>query len=547
MIDTDRSSLSEAHLRLLQSVVLHAEAGDEPATTSVHEAAKTGVGMAEALARDGWAKDVLDSTGRAPLHWAARQGHVEATQLLIEAGADVNIENGSKSTPVMIAAMNDEADCMRRLLLAGCRVDKGDDFGDTALHLAALFGSVEAVRLLLSVGGKASASAGNVEHVLPLHRLAHSLKKRATSQAIEQIAGLLLEASPESLESRDADGCTPILVALGLDNLPLARCLVRAGASLNVVDSYGRNLLHIAARHSTAATIEFLLEAEQGDAAGQMDKIDHRLPNNYDYTPWDGFIFVVHAPPRASPGRYPDRRTRDAFVKLYRAIRDRNIRYDISALQATINALSDYNNVTAQSCLCGLAARKAEGRHTALANFYRALSQQVNAGEIEAATRGIREDLDDLLREVDSSPWNQKPLIPVFEGAHWCQWVDFAGTSLWIEPVEAILDKSFSNIYETEEAQAEIETESQKEEEEEEEEEAEAEAEEEEEEEEEAEAEAEEEEEEEAEALEMGRKVDCDRITRIYSHERRLLYDRKADLCSPREFLQRYEQDRAGT
>lgn len=507
-------------------MVSFSEADDGPATTRVHEAAKTGLGIADALAQDEWAKDELDSTGQAPLHWAVARGYVEATQLLIDKRANVNIESGHKQTPLMVAAFNDETDCMSRLLLAGCRVDKVDVFGDTALHHAAAHGSVEAVRLLLSVGPKGSASVENVSLERPLHSLAESHENGATSEAIERIAGLLLETAPKSLESRNGYGNTPLSAALFHNNLPLLRYLVRAGASLNVLDSSGRNLLHTVALSSTATAIEFLLEAEQGDAAGQMDKIDHRLPDNNDKTPWDQFMRAVHVPPWLFHGRHPDGRTRDAFVKLYRAIRDRNIRYDISVLQHTMDTLSKHDTLTAQSYLHGLAAHKAEGRQPARANFYRAFSQQIRVGEIEAATLGIQEDLDDLVGELDSSLGDQKPLIPVFEGAHWCQWVDFPSTSMWIEPVEAILDRSASKIYETEEAQGEIVSESE-----------------------------EEEEEEvrdheprwyEEKVFEVDRKVDCDRITRIYCDKGKLLYDRERDLRSPREFLQRYEQNGAG-
>jgi ankyrin repeat protein len=520
-------------LRLLQSVVSFSEVGDEPETTSVHEAAKTGLGMAEALAQDGWAKDMPDSTGMVPLHWAAARGHVEATQMLIDKRADVNVVDGDNFTPLNVAALNDEAECMRRLLLAGCRVDKVDMQGDTALHLAAAYGSVEAVRLLLSVGAKGSACAENVDRPRPLHRLAESHKIGATSEAIERTAGLLLAASAESLESRDRYGSTPFFKALVYDNLPLVRYLVRAGALLNVVnDVIGCNLLHIVALSSTATTVEFLLEAEQCDATGQMDNIDHRLPDNYDGTPWDEFMHAVHAPPWVVDRRHPDRRTRRAFVKLYRAIRDRNIRHDISILQSTVDALSKHDTFVAQSYLSDLAARKAECHNTARANFYRAFSQQVKAGETEAASLGIQEDLGDLFDELDSSPWDQDHAFHVFEGAHWCQWVDFPGTSLWIEPVDAILDKSSSNIYETEEPQGEVVPEG-------------------EEEEKEGEGEGEgaldhEPRWYEKKVFEVDRKVNCGRITQIYSNRGILLYDRKAGLCSPREFLQRYEHGEAG-
>src|SRR4029453_16786783 len=58
----------------------------------------------------------------APLHLAARQGHLEAAKALLEAGADVNQPAiGDKATPMLVATINGQFDLAKMLL------DKGGD------------------------------------------------------------------------------------------------------------------------------------------------------------------------------------------------------------------------------------------------------------------------------------------------------------------------------------------------------------------------------------------------------------------------------------
>ena len=57
-----------------------------------------------------------DEDGWTPLHWAARWGHTEVAQALLEAGADVNAKNELGQTPLDMAAEEGEIDMI--LLLA---------------------------------------------------------------------------------------------------------------------------------------------------------------------------------------------------------------------------------------------------------------------------------------------------------------------------------------------------------------------------------------------------------------------------------------------
>lgn len=471
---------------------------DELVTSKVHEAAKQGQGMAEALTEEGWAKDALDHTGRSPLHWAAFRGHADSLQQLIAVGADVNFQDMGGLTPLMLAALNNQTDCMRQLLVANCRIDQRNHSSRTALHMAAGYGSAIAVRLLLtSDQGRARAramAAVATEHAfgrLPLHELAFSAEN-ATPEEIEETARLLLDAHPEGIESPNALWQTPLCTAVISDNLPLVRCLIRAGAALTAVDHNSYNILHHAVVYSTTATLNFLLEeglAPKIQKENQPLNIDHELRNKNGGTPWDAFIFFMHTPPwRLGDSRHLTAHTQSAFVDLYQHIRDRNLRHDISVLQNALDDLSQHDHGAARAHLSNLAMYKAD---KSSAGLYRAFAQQIDAGEIEAATAGIGQDLKDLHDELESSPWDQSSTYDHL--ASKSQWYEISDNSFWVEPADAFVVQDSKGLASKDE--------------------------------------------------EEGKCLDYARVTRIYSDRGHMLYDSEDAEYGPREFFQQYIED----
>ena len=114
--------------------------------------------------------DARDQWGQTALLCACRSGHGACVSLLVESGADVNLENNQGMTPLLVAVGARHAGLVG--LLARSKLLRLDarrpNTGETALHIAAKAGDAATVTALLSVGAEIMAvdSAGaNCLHV----------------------------------------------------------------------------------------------------------------------------------------------------------------------------------------------------------------------------------------------------------------------------------------------------------------------------------------------------------------------------------------------
>ncbi len=131
--------------------------------------------------------NVANKDGRTPLYLAAAYGHVECVRLLQAApGIDVNKADNDGWTPLIWAAWEGHVECVRLLQAApGIDVNKADNDGWTPLYWAALCGRTECVRLLLAAPGIDVNKATN-DGRTPL--------KAAESQGKSECARLIREA-----------------------------------------------------------------------------------------------------------------------------------------------------------------------------------------------------------------------------------------------------------------------------------------------------------------------------------------------------------------
>jgi ankyrin repeat protein len=83
---------------------------------------------------------------------AAFGGHIEATQALVDAGADVNASNGNGWTALLAAASNGKSGVVGLLVRAGANPKAADKSGDTPLKMAAQEGHTEIAAILKAAG-----------------------------------------------------------------------------------------------------------------------------------------------------------------------------------------------------------------------------------------------------------------------------------------------------------------------------------------------------------------------------------------------------------
>lgn len=104
------------------------------------------------------------STEYTPLTYASLLGHIDCLQILIRAGAQINLKDGGGETALHRATSENHIDCIISLLDAGANINAQIDYPDenidgyTSLHYASYYGDVEIVKLLLEHGSDKTLS-----------------------------------------------------------------------------------------------------------------------------------------------------------------------------------------------------------------------------------------------------------------------------------------------------------------------------------------------------------------------------------------------------
>ncbi|KAJ5380404.1 ankyrin repeat-containing protein [Penicillium cataractarum] len=92
--------------------------------------------------------------GQSPLWLAARRGHLEILEILLDHGADIEIRNPVGMTPLMIAAREGQCEVVKVLLARGANHAAQTRDHSTALLWALRAGMVDAVKMLIAHGAQ---------------------------------------------------------------------------------------------------------------------------------------------------------------------------------------------------------------------------------------------------------------------------------------------------------------------------------------------------------------------------------------------------------
>ena len=95
--------------------------------------------------------NIQNKRGCSALMFTSCQGHHECQKLLLEAGADVDLQNNNGFTALMLAARKGCGKCVKLLIKAGADLNIRNTNGDTALMLAADRGHGKCIELLIRI------------------------------------------------------------------------------------------------------------------------------------------------------------------------------------------------------------------------------------------------------------------------------------------------------------------------------------------------------------------------------------------------------------
>ena len=125
------------------------------------------------------------------LMFTSQYGYAESTDLLIEAGADVNRRYGHGNTVLMLAVINNHRQCLELLIHSGVDVNAANDYNDTALIQAAVRVRPNFVRMLLHEGAHVNIENKRVEY----HGVGRGVKQKNKTMV------LLMFAAGENIDS----------------------------------------------------------------------------------------------------------------------------------------------------------------------------------------------------------------------------------------------------------------------------------------------------------------------------------------------------------
>ena len=139
-----------------------------PFAAPIHDAAKTGDVPAITAALEAGADINADDGGGTPLYFAVRRGHLAAAKLLIERGADVIVGSNYWGDLLTIAAGKLRVDLMTLLLAHGANPNS-TFHGESVLHVAVKYGCLGCVKVLVEAGADVNAPTYDYDTRTPIH------------------------------------------------------------------------------------------------------------------------------------------------------------------------------------------------------------------------------------------------------------------------------------------------------------------------------------------------------------------------------------------
>ena len=206
-----------------------------------------GVGISRLLLKHGVDVHAYDKYRDTALSLAAFNGRLEITRLLLDHGANPNVENDRGLTPLhqvsrgAYSSQEHGVGIARLLLECGVNVNAQTKNLFTPLHLAALNGRLEIAQLLLDHGANASAK-GSKWRETALHMASRG---KYDSQDIGVCISRLLLKHGVDVHAYNKYQDTALSLAAFNGRLEITRLFLDHGANPNVENDHGLTPLHV--------------------------------------------------------------------------------------------------------------------------------------------------------------------------------------------------------------------------------------------------------------------------------------------------------------
>ncbi|CAK9819680.1 Ankyrin repeat and death domain-containing protein 1A [Anthophora quadrimaculata] len=235
---------------------LNGDATDCTGATALHHAASAGhPTMITALSSVPRIElNATDKKGQTPIHCACAEEHLEAVEVLIGLGANVDAQDNEGNTPLHVATRTRHTAIAQLLLRAAANTELTDEMGFTPLHVAASQGCKGILDSMIQHGAALNKQCkyGNT----PLHLACQNNEVETVEILINK--GVDLNCLNSRLQS-------PIHIAAEMGHTDICELLLAAGANIEQREQSGRTPLYIAARGSFTAIVDMIIKTARLD------------------------------------------------------------------------------------------------------------------------------------------------------------------------------------------------------------------------------------------------------------------------------------------
>ena len=195
-----------------------------------------------------------DSAGCTAL-LAAAEKHPDVVEVLIDAGADVEVKDTAGRSPLLLACRSGALAVVRVLVKAGAGVCVADNEGNTCLALASANGHTETVRTLLCMP-EVDVNQSNTRGLTPLHG--------AVLKNHPDMVQVLIDAGAD-IEAKDDEMYSPLHCACEVGALEVVKMWIKVGADVCATDCDGDTCLTVAAYYGHTETVRYLVGLNKVD------------------------------------------------------------------------------------------------------------------------------------------------------------------------------------------------------------------------------------------------------------------------------------------